>query len=83
MNSPIGNVTVPRQKKVPTFAQLELFDAMSKMDGFWIKMKVTTSTNRCKARKQEKTYFSWFLSESPKGAFLACPTIPSPISVRT
>ena len=47
-------------KKVPTFVQLELFDAMGKMDSFWIKMKITTSTNRCKARKHEKTYFSWF-----------------------
>ena len=37
-------------------------------------MKLTTNTNRCKNKKYKKSCFLRFWGESPKGAFLACPT---------
>ena len=58
--------TIPyHHKKVATFAQLQLFDAMSKLHDLLIKTKLRTRTNSYNTRKHQKARFSRVLNESP------------------
>ena len=61
-------------KKQATFARPEVFDALSKKHDFSVKMKLKTSPNNCATKTYKKVNFLRSDVESPKGAFLACPT---------